>query len=172
MSKIDTGVINFAVYEDATEYLGMAEVTLPNIEVMKETIKGAGISGEFDAPYLGHVAAMTITINFRTVNQNASKLLEPRNHKLEFRSSQQYRENTTGEISTSSEKIVVMAQPTKLGLGKRAPASPADVSGEYSITYLYHVLDGKKNIEIDILNFIYYVNGKDYLEKVRKDLGK
>lgn len=27
--KIENGVTNFAVYEDATEYYGMAEVTLP-----------------------------------------------------------------------------------------------------------------------------------------------
>ena len=29
--KIENGVTNFAVYEDATEYYGMAEVTLPEI---------------------------------------------------------------------------------------------------------------------------------------------
>jgi P2 family phage contractile tail tube protein len=172
MAAIDTGTINFAVYEDAVEYLGMAEVTLPDIELMSEAIKGAGISGEFNAPYLGHTSAMTASINFRTVNENASKLLEPRNHQLEFRASQQYRENSTGEVTTKAVKYVLIAQPTKLGLGKLAPASPADVSGEYSITYLFMSLNGKKNIEIDILNFIFYVNGVDYLEKVRKDLGK
>ena len=37
--KIENGVTNFAVYEDATEYYGMAEVTLPEI---------TQISGDFN----------------------------------------------------------------------------------------------------------------------------
>ena len=34
------------------------------------------------------------------------------------------------------------------------------------------VIDGEKVLEIDILNFICFVNGVDYLEPVRKALGK
>ena len=41
--KIENGVTNFAVYEDATEYYGMAEVTLPEITQISEEVKGAGI---------------------------------------------------------------------------------------------------------------------------------
>ena len=33
-------------------------------------------------------------------------------------------------------------------------------------------LDGKKVVEVDPLNFIYMVNGKDYLADVRKALVK
>ncbi len=40
------------------------------------------------------------------------------------------------------------------------------------MTYYATYIDGKKVLEIDILNFIYYVNGVDYLEDVRKALGK
>lgn len=43
--KIENGVTNFAVYEDATEYYGMAEVTLPEITQISEEVKGAGIAG-------------------------------------------------------------------------------------------------------------------------------
>ena len=43
--KVENGVTNFAVYEDATEYYGMAEVTLPEIASLAEEVKGAGISG-------------------------------------------------------------------------------------------------------------------------------
>lgn len=38
--KIENGVTNFAVYEDATEYYGMAEVTLPEITQISEEVKG------------------------------------------------------------------------------------------------------------------------------------
>ena len=44
--KIENGVTNFAVYEDATEYYGMAEVTLPEITQISEEVKGAGIGSD------------------------------------------------------------------------------------------------------------------------------
>ena len=37
--KIENGVTNFAVYEDATEYYGMAEVTLRSTERLSDTLK-------------------------------------------------------------------------------------------------------------------------------------
>ena len=56
--KIENGVTNFAVYEDATEYYGMAEVTLPEITQISEEVKGAGIAGTFDGTFVGHLEAM------------------------------------------------------------------------------------------------------------------
>ena len=40
------------------------------------------------------------------------------------------------------------------------------------MTYFATYIDGAKVLEIDILNFIYFVNGVDYLADVRKALGK
>lgn len=69
-------------------------------------------------------------------------------------------------------KHVLVVNPKKFAPGKLAPASSAEASGEYPVTYYATYIDGKKVLEIDILNFIYYVNGVDYLEDVRKALGK
>lgn len=55
--KVENGVTNFAVYEDATEYYGMAEVTLPEITQISEEVKGAGIAGTFDGTFVGHLEA-------------------------------------------------------------------------------------------------------------------
>ena len=46
MPKIDETVIGFAVYEDATEYMGLSEVALPEISNITEEISGAGIGGK------------------------------------------------------------------------------------------------------------------------------
>lgn len=72
--KIENGVTNFAVYEDATEYYGMAEVTLPEITQISEEVKGAGIAGTFDGTFVGHLEAMSLTLNFRSVTTDASAL--------------------------------------------------------------------------------------------------
>lgn len=170
--KVDNGVTNFAVYEDATEFYGMAEVTLPEIASITEEVKGAGISGAFNGAFVGHIEAMTLTLNFRSVTTDAIRLTEPRNHQIDLRASQQAWDNAAGRFKQTAVKHILMVTPTKLAPGKLAPASPAEASGEYAVTYFATYIDGVKKLEIDILNFIYFVNGTDYLADVRKALGK
>ncbi len=172
MAKIDELVINFAVYEDATEYLGMAEATLPDLEFLTEKMSGAGIGGNVEEIIIGHLSAMTTTLNFRTVCKSAVRLLEPRVHKLDLRVAQQQMNNRTSETEVATVKHIMKVKPKKTTLGKVAAASTADVSGEYAVSYYAMYLDGKKNTEIDPLNFICIINGYDYLAAVRKALGK
>lgn len=172
MGKIDELVVNFAVYEDAIEYLGMAEATLPDIEYLTEEISGAGIGGNVEEIIIGHLAAMTTTLNFRTVCASAVRLLEPRVHKIDLRVAQQQMNNRTSETEVTSVKHIMKVKPKKTALGKVAAASTADVSGEYATSYYAMYMAGKKVTEVDPLNFICMINGKDYLADVRKALGK
>lgn len=172
MPKINEAVINFAVYENSTEYYGMAEVALPEISNLTEEVKGAGISGTFESVILGHLEAMTLTLNFRTLVKDAIALLEPRDHQIDLRVAQQGKDTVSGRTTVTSVKHVMIVKPKKLNPGKVAPASPAEASGEYAVTYWATFMDGVKVLEIDILNFIYFVNGIDYLADVRKALGK
>ena len=71
MSKVDELVINYAIYEDAVEYLGTTEVTLPDLEYMTEELSGAGIAGNIEEIIIGHLNAMSTTFNFRTVTEAA-----------------------------------------------------------------------------------------------------
>lgn len=172
MAKVDETVIGFAVYEDATEYYGMSEVTLPEISNLTEEISGAGMGGKVEAVILGAIEAMTTTLNFRTVTKNAIKLHEPREHKIDLRVAQQNKNTTKGVTEVGRVKHLLTLTPKKLNPGKVAAASAAEVSGEYATTYFATYIDGKKMLEIDPLNYIYFVNGKDWLADVRKALGK
>ena len=172
MRKVDETVIGFAVYEDATEYYGMSEVTLPEISNLTEEISGAGMGGKVEAVILGAIEAMTTTLNFRTVTKNAIKLHEPREHKIDLRVAQQNKNTTKGVTEVGRVKHLLTLTPKKLNPGKVATASAAEVSGEYATTYFATYIDGKKMLEIDPLNYIYFVNGKDWLADVRKALGK
>lgn len=172
MAKVDETVIGFAVYEDATEYYGMSEVTLPEISNLTEEISGAGMGGKVEAVILGAIEAMTTTLNFRTVTKNAIKLHEPREHKIDLRVAQQNKNTTKGVTEVGRVKHLLTLTPKKLNPGKVATASAAEVSGEYATTYFATYINGKKMLEIDPLNYIYFVNGKDWLADVRKALGK
>ena len=73
---IDQSVINFAVYEDSVEYLGMSKVTLPDVTFLTQSISGAGVGGNVEAVILGHLEAFVISvIVFTIVHQNFLTLL-------------------------------------------------------------------------------------------------
>ena len=72
MPKIDELVVNYAIYENATEYLGTTEVELPDIAFLTEEISGAGIGGKVEEIIMGHIEAMSTTFSFRTVTAAAA----------------------------------------------------------------------------------------------------
>lgn len=50
--NIPEKLIDFRCYSDGTDLLGMVDVTLPKVDLMSETVKGAGIAGEIDTQEL------------------------------------------------------------------------------------------------------------------------
>lgn len=172
MPNFDESVINFAVYEDSVEYVGMASATLPNLAALIQTISGAGIAGNVEAPILGHYDAMTLGLNFRTTTEQSVRLSEPRRHTIDLRAPQQVEYMVAGAVKVQNVKHILVVIPKTETGGSIAPASPTNGSGEYAVRYWATYIDGVKVREIDPLNFICYINGTDYLADVRKALGK
>lgn len=168
----DESTINFAVYEDSTEYVGLAKVSLPDLTALTQSISGAGIAGNVDAVILGHYEAMTLTLNFRNTTAQAVKLSEPRRHNIDLRVAQQTEDPVAGTIGVTKEKHLFVVVPKKTSGGSIAPASPSEGSGEYAVRYWATYIDGKKVREIDPLNFICNINGTDCMADVRAALGK
>lgn len=172
MSKVDETVIGYTVYEDATELVGISEATLPEISNIVEEISGAGIGGKIEAVVTGMVEAMTLTLNFRTVTNYAISLAEPRVHNIDLRAAQQERDTKSGAVKIVRVKHLLSVIPKKLNPGKLATATAAEVSGEYAVQSFATYIAGKKVLEIAPLDYIYYVNGTDYMAPVREALGK
>lgn len=171
MSKIDQAIINFKVYEDGSEYMGMASATLPDLTFLSQTISGAGIGGNIEAPVLGHMDAMTLSLAFRTLTEHSYKLTAPKVHHIDLRVAQQVEDNETGQLKAVAVKHVLVVVPKTLKGGNVAPAASADASGEYAVRYWATYIDGEKVLELDPMNFICFVSDTDYLTTVRKALG-
>lgn len=172
MGRFSETIINYSCYEDGKEYLGQVDATLPEIAALTQEISGAGIAGNIESVIIGHYAAMSMSINFRTVTHLALRLMEPRLHKLSLMAAQQESDAATGELVVKKVKHVVRARPKKFSPGKLAAASAADASGEFAVSYYALYIDGAQKMEIDPINFICKAGGKDYMEEVRKALGK
>lgn len=171
MSKLDEVVVSYRIFENSTEYLGIANVTLPDIEFLTTTISGAGIAGEVEEVIKGHIKAMRTTINFNTYGDNALQLTTPVDHTIDLRVVQQDRNMTAGKVEMRNTKHIMVVKPIKVALGKLETANTADASGEYAVSYYAQYVGGKKKIEIDPLNYKCVINGVDYLADVRKAMG-
>lgn len=164
-------LINFSVYRDGSEFLGTSDITLPNIEAMTETISGAGIAGEIDSPTLGHFSSMTVTLNWRTVEQSTIRLLRQQAHTLDFRGAMQVLDRSTGTYKSVGIKVTVKAIPKSGNLGNLQPATAMSASNELEVTYIKILVDGREVLEIDKFNFICKIDGVDALAAVRTQLG-
>lgn len=172
MSMQPEAYIDFEVYEDSVNLIGVAKCTPPDIEYLTAPITGAGISGNVDAVLIGMVNAMTATLNFRSVTDSATKLMSPKKHQLDLRIAEQYWDTVAVEKKVWADKIVMVVIPKKTSIGEVAPASAANVSGEYSVYYYAGYKDGKQLWEIDPFNQKCVVDGVDYFADVRTALGK
>ena len=67
-NQIPERLINFRVYLDGSDLLGVASVELPSLESMSDTVSGAGIAGEVESPILGHFGSMTVTLTLSLIH--------------------------------------------------------------------------------------------------------
>ncbi|MFD0710636.1 phage major tail tube protein [Paenibacillus sp. GCM10027626] len=170
MRQIPDKLNNFTVFRNGSQWLGNSDIVLPNLEPKTDTLSGAGLGGEIESPTIGHFGSMTCTLNWRTVSREAIELLQDANT-LDFRGAQQVYNPTNGQIDSVGIRVTVKAMAKNVTLGNFAPAAATETSTELEVTYIKIWQDGKVVVEIDKLNFVYRVNGKDLMEKIRKQLG-
>lgn len=163
--------INYRVYKDGTNLIGIATVDLPDLSYMTDTISGAGIAGEIETPVLGHFQAMSLTLNWRTVNDNAITLLKSEGATLTLRAAQQNLDNAENKLTPVGLKITVKTLPKTSGLGSMEVGATSSTTTELEISYIKIENNDTQILEIDKLNFICKIGDTDTLADVRSQLG-
>jgi P2 family phage contractile tail tube protein len=167
-------VIQYSVYDRTS---GKAEFICdtssykrPSLETLTDTVKGAGIMGEIDLPTLGQLASMEIEIGFKNSNEKAVDLFSQKTHEIETRWVTDALNTKNANMKTVAHKEIVKCISKKLDLGniEANAANEATLTAE-AIFYKY-IIDGKAMIEIDKLNNVFKINGKDYAEQIRQAL--
>lgn len=164
-------LINCKVYNNNKDLIGIADVDLPKLEPMTDTVKGAGVAGEIDDPVLGHYKSMDMTVKFRDLSPESAELASQSSKTLDFRAASQIYDSGTGEYKVRAVKVVARGVPKGYELGKADPGKPTDTTVHLEVNYIKVDINGKNVLEIDKYNFISKVNGTDYLAGVRDALG-
>ena len=159
------------VYRSGGPLIGIAKVTTPKYEFLTETINGLGIAGEVEAPVKGHLKSMALGFTWNTTTESAIELLVPEAHQLEIYANIQYYDAGKGTYEDVPAKILSKAVPKSVASGNMEPAKKMDAETELEVYYLKYWIGGKEMIEADKFNYIFKVNGVDYLARVRANLG-
>lgn len=172
MNIVPERLTAFRVYVDGTTDLkGVADIQLPSFESMTETVKGAGIAGEYESPTLGHFQSMKVGLNWRTVTKEMFSILRQKAQRIDCRGAFQEYDAAAGKYIIRQTRVVVQGPPTKGEPGKFETGSNTDGSSEIEALYLKVDIDGKTVVELDKLNYICRIDGIDYLADVRTALG-
>lgn len=163
---------HYNVYNEANKLVGVTgDVELPDFESLTETIDGAGVLGEIEAPATGQFSSMTIKIPFSVLYTDMYTLVNSASGaNLTLRGSAQFMDPVTGVTSHYPVKVVVRGKCKKHSGGKMTKGKKMDASVELEILYIKIDVNNESMVELDKANFKYVVNGVDLLETIRSQI--
>ncbi len=163
---------NFNVYIDDYYQPGVAEGNFPSLEFMTSEIKGSGVAGTIDMPAPGHFGSFTVSLTWRTISPNYAVLGENRSHTLDMYAEHLDWDGGRGEYISRSVHVFMKALTKKMDLGKLVVGESAEAQTEHEVFYFKLDIDNSEQILIDKLNYIYRVQGEDFLAGTRRALGR
>ncbi len=166
--------IQYAVYNRSSgspKFVGdTTTLTRPNLELLTDTISGAGILGEIDMPTTAQLGSMTYEITLRKQNDDAIALFEQKTQEIEVRWASDYVDSTTGNSSIIASKDIIKGRPKSLSGGSIENNTPNESTVVLEVLYIKHIQNGVTKYEIDKLNNVFIVNGVDYGKIIRDNL--
>ncbi len=144
-------------------------VTLPEIEMLSETLTAAGVLGEIDAVAIGHTSAMESEIQFNNLQNNIFQFMSPKKgvHFI-LRASVQMKNTATNAISNIPIRIVEKGTFKKFTGGTIEGGKPGKPSVTFSVDYILIEINKKSVFELDKLNGVFKVNGEDVVGDIMK----
>lgn len=157
------------VFNNGLNFLGIAnEVELPKLAMKIEDYRAGGMIGEvginlgLEKLELTHKYAGIVPELFSGF---ASDTID--SELIRFAGS--YQRDDTGEVS--AVEIVMRGRHTELDGGNSKAGEKTETSIKSALTYYKMTIDGKEMIEIDMLNNVLRIEGKDRYEKHRAAVG-
>lgn len=166
------GVIDYAVYERGKDYLGTANIQLPEIVQKVLSYYAAGLGGDMEFP-TGKVDAMEVTINWVTVTDSAYNLSTMREHQIEVRVAHGAYDQKKIAFLPEGVKYVMTIMPKSESMGQVQPSSPQAISGVYACHSFKMFIGNKLVRHVDPGNNINWdKDNGNILSGVNKILGK
>lgn len=167
---IPTVIHDYNVYKSGNVLIGLTgEVALPEFEALTDTLTGSGLLGEISETIIGHFSSQEMEIPFRNLDDDIFSFMDPTEIvDLNLRAAQQGMDRTTGGVQYRGLRVAVRGKLKKFTPGTLKQATQMNASVTLELLYILIEMDGNTMLELDKLNGVFKVNGKDVLEDVRK----
>lgn len=169
--NIPNQVNNYSIWFGGNRFIGMADVTLPNLQNMTDELKGAGLGGTILFPVAAHYQDWTLTMNFHTITREGVALMQQDGLKIEARAGMQYLDPGKHKLLIGAWRFVMAILPRGFDLGKLEVGTKEVNAIEVGVTYIKALLNGEEMFEKDKINLIDRVLGVDYALPIRQAIG-
>ena len=164
--------VAYRVYWQGKDLLGTAQIEMPQIQHMTETLNGSGLSGEIESPTIGLTQSMTCKMTFTSATKAIFSTLDWTLQPLfECYSALQVVDEFTGIRNSVPFRLNIIGRPKNMSLGTLEIGKKHGNDLELEVTRLEVLLDGEEQLLIDKINFIHRVKGNDLLAAVRVQMG-
>ena len=145
-------------------------LTMPDLELLSETFRGAGVNGELGLPTYGQFGSLVVEVSHNGLSKDTIKTFGMEAQELEHRWASQVLNSETGNSEVVGKKLIFRGLPKKLGLGSIEPNKAEESSSAFELVYMKYVIGNDAVIEIDKLNDVFKVDGVDYSAAIRNVL--
>lgn len=169
-SYLPEAVNCFNVYRGGNRLIGVSgEVTLPDLSAITETVEGAGLLGKYSTPIIGMYDSIQQEIPFRILHDDTFSLSNPAEvQDLTLRASIQSTVKGSNVIDSTGMRLVFRGRPVGFKPGTVKMGGQMGASVTLDCFYILIEMDGKTMWELDKMNNVFKVNGKDMLAKIRQ----
>lgn len=159
---------NFNFSVDGTSYLGeTVEVTQPKLALKLEAYRAGGMQGEVDVNQ--GIEKLELEFKMGGHEPNLIALFGGTISGNLFRFQGAYQRDDTDEVD--AVELVCRGRLSEIDEGSSKAGDDTEHSYKASLTYYKKVVNGKDIVEIDMLNQIFMVDGKDRLAEIRAAMG-
>jgi P2 family phage contractile tail tube protein len=163
-------VKNFSVYGPSGVEVGVADITLPNVQWEKDTLKGAMLAGSANLGVEGNMQPMETSITFHANTKQSLQFFSGGGQRIRCLSSIYMCDTSSGEVDEEPEEIIMTVWTAGYNLGKRDPSTKGGTVLSFDVTYLALYFSGVKWWELDFWGNVAIVAGVDLNAKTRANL--
>lgn len=162
---------NLNLFNEGNSYLGQVKsVTLPKLARKTEDYRGGGMNGGVKVDMGMSDDGLVLESTFGGLD-----LISLRQFGIAkidgtyLRYAGAYQRDDTGEVS--AVEVVLRGRHEEIDMGDAEPGEDTEHKVVTNCTYYKLTVNGKVEIEIDLLGFIEMIDGKDRLAEQRKAIG-
>ena len=151
---IPNHVTNFSIFLSGKRLVGIADVTLPKLENLSDTLKGSGIFGEIDMPVQAHFKPYTVMLKWLTICDSSIFATIQDGAQLDAWAAHQFHDSGTNKIIHQGWRYIMGTAPRGFNFGKLEVGTKGDGESEYELISLRCLKDDKIMLEIDKENAV------------------